>query len=305
MKTSSLPAAVLLSMLLGASVNAAVVFSDNFNSYADTAALQAAWQQGTSTPGSNPTLGTSSTTPPIYQFTGTQPDKLNTLNPFTSNFMSLGNGVVYRDIGTTVTEDWTLNVSILTNQYSRSAYALLLDSTGTSGYGLLWNGTNINQNSGNGLVSIRKLNNASYTSWETFNTAVNAGLLGSALNPRGTGGTATGMITGYPLLAAPSTDQNAATYDTDNWQGFVDYSLTWVAATGQLTLYANGVQISQVIDTANTSFSRVYLRGNSNALFDDVSVEAIPEPTVTALVGLACGTGALLAWRRRRAVLKG
>lgn len=310
MKIPSLSSAVLvgiLTMFLGTPAKAVVVLSDNFNSYADNAAIQAAWALGTTTGSSNATLGTSSTMP--FVPTGTQSPALNTLAPMTSNFMSLGNGVVYRNLSMTVTQDWTVDISILGATYSRSFYFLMLDSATNSGYGVWWNGANVNQNSANGSVSIRKLTNLDTSSYANFTGTGTGGvqntgtILGSFVNPRPTGDTTTtGMFIGYPVTAAPSNAVDAATYDTNNWMGYVDWSLTWSASTGQLSLYANGNLRSQVTDTTFSSFNRLYLKGGTNGLFDDITVTAVPEPSVAALVGLACGTGSLVAWRRRRAV---
>lgn len=295
----------IFTVVLGTTANAEVVLSDDFNSYADTAALQAAWPNALTTPGSLPVLGTSATAP--FQITGAQETKLNTLTPMTSNFMSLGNGVVSHDLGVNLSTDWTVDISILGSTYARSFYFLMLDANTNSGYGVWWNGANVNQNSANGSVSIRKLTNLNFSTFATI-TATTAGgvqetatILGAFTNPRADMST-TGMFTGYPVTATSGSDVNAATYNADGWMGYVDWSLTWVAATGQLTLFANGNQRIQVTDNTFTNFNRIYLKGGTNGLFDDlvVSSTVIPEPSALTLAALAGGTGALLAWRRRR-----
>jgi hypothetical protein len=60
----------------------------------------------------------------------------------------------------------------------------------------------------------------------------------------------------------------------------------------------NGNQLLSVVDaTPFTSFERVYVRGNSSTYFDDIVVEAVPEPATLGL--LSVGAMGLLVRRRR------
>jgi len=54
-----------------------------------------------------------------------------------------------------------------------------------------------------------------------------------------------------------------------------EFKLLRDSSKGELKLYVDGVERLSVADSSFNSFSRIYLRGNSNALFDDVMVKEL------------------------------
>ncbi len=254
-----------------------IVFSDAMD-YADNAAIQAAWANA-GTGGNNPAVVSNLTFVPA-------PISGNTPAPVSQPAMSLANGVRFRELGTTLTNSWTLELKMLMSNYSRSQRVYLLNATGTEGYGLEWGSTNVNQNSGNGLVSIRKFSNNTYTNWDTFPQGALLGSTANSLHP----------VTGYAVTHAPDAIASNATYDS-TWAGMADIKLTWDSTTNVLTLYVDGDQRVQATDADFSSFSRIYLRGNTAGYFDEIKVSTIPEP---GAMGLITAAGGVVMLRRHR-----
>ncbi len=264
-------------------VRAQVIFTDSMN-YADNAAIQAAWAGGAGTLGSNPGVATVTNPDPTPVLDAFNP------SPASGSFMTLGNGVRFRELGTTVTDSWTLDVKLLASSYSRSLGVFILNAAGTEGYGLLWNNANPNNNSGNGLVQIREFNNSSYTDYNSFGTGAQIGVSSNSGH----------AALGYAVTGVDGTtpaNQNLATYDTSVWQDFLDLSLAWDSGTGQLTL-TGGTAPVVITDTSFSSFSRIYVRGGTTGYFDELSVTVVPEPTVAVLFG--AGLSFIAVSRRRR-----
>lgn len=196
--------------------------------------------------------------------------------PASGKYMAMGNGVSSAELGTTITNDWSLTVKVLHRNYSRSQSFYLLDSTGSQGYGVVWGSGSVNQYDGNGVYTIRKFDNSTHSDWGTFGTGGQSGSVLSGSHP----------VTGYEVTAAPSSDQNSATYDTSSWADFVTLRLDWSATSGALELYEDGTLVGQTTNTSFSSFSRIYLRGNTDGYFDDVEVsvpDAAPEEEYTVL----------------------
>lgn len=276
-----LSAAVLAAsvLLCGLSAQANTVLKDDMN-YDSTTALRAAW---TKFDGSDPNLGTS---------VNLSPEPLKDLRPIPAggSFMSLGNGLVYRNLSSTVTGDWTLSFKVLSTSYSRSATVLLLDSTGTQGYGVSFNTALVDNYSGQGLIGIVKFDNSSYTNWSSFGTGT---ILAS-------GGSTGHAVTGYDVTQPLTNNQNEATYNTDVWNDFMQVTLSWSSSTGTLVLSVNGTQLATTTDQDFSEFGRIYLRGNSNSYFDAIEVTtAIPEKSTMSLLLGAAVMGACALYRRR------
>ncbi|WP_309397911.1 PEP-CTERM sorting domain-containing protein [Cerasicoccus maritimus] len=272
----------LVTLLLAPQLDAQLtVFSDNMD-YVDTAALQSAYSNGFD---ATPTLATQLTfsPTPLSGFTPT---------PASGSSMSLGNGVRYRDLSQTVTGDWTLSFLVLSTSYSRGQSIFLLNASGTEGYGVGYQTALVNQFGGEGFVSIRKFDNNSATNWSSFGNGTQLASGGNSGNP----------VTGYEVTNAPDNNQNNATYDTANWQDMLEVTLTWDSSSGALTAFADGVEQTTITDTDFNSFSRIYIRGNTSAYFDSISVTTVPEPSTTALiVGISCiGLLGLVNWKKRR-----
>jgi len=86
---------------------------------------------------------------------------------------------------------------------------------------------------------------------------------------------------------------------------FFDFEFEWTAATGQLTLSVlnapYGPASISAIDTDFNRFSRIYLHGNTYVLYDEIIVEAVPEPAMISAV--LAGLGVILG--RRRSLKRG
>lgn len=177
------------------------------------------------------------------------------------------NSLTTRSIGTTLTGDWTLSYNVLQTTTSRGTWLGLLDSTGQYGYGVLWDSGNSGL-TGTGTVSIRKFDlTTPISSWAQTGTAINNATASS----------------GHEITATP----------------MALFTLTYVAATGTLTLFVDNVQKLSVTDTSFSSFSTIYLRGNAYQYYDNIVI-TVPEPAPVSLL-LTAGLGAwLLVGRRRR-----
>jgi hypothetical protein len=269
---------------LGASTahSAQIVFSDDMN-YESSAAMQAAWLPAFGVSGgANPALATNAT------FTPTNISS-QTPAPASGAFMSLANGARYRSLGGTLTGDWSLDVKMLHNSYTRYQSIFLLNEAGTEGYGLAWSGTNVDQNGGRGLVQIVKFSDFSYSDYNSFSGGTTIGGSANSGQP----------VTGYTVTGTPGgSAQNSATFDTSSWADFLDLRLEWKATTRELTLYSEGVQVRQTTDTDFSEFSRVYVRGNTTTYFDSIVVTTVPEPGVLAFV--IPGLLGVLRGRKRR-----
>ncbi|WPJ97255.1 hypothetical protein SH580_05980 [Coraliomargarita algicola] len=277
----SLPAFALGSFALfpGMAHAQTTVFEDDMQ-YANTTELQAVWSSFASSPLSGS----------LMDFGPAPLDGLNP-NPTGNRYMKLANGVAYTDLGQTITQDWTLSVNVLHSDYQRGMRMLLLDADGEAGYGFGWNSGLVNQYGGNGSVSITKFQDTTYSDWSTFN--------GSADLAIGNSGHA---ITGYDVTATDETsssNDDLATYDTENWTGFASISLSWKASTGLLTLSVDGEEIVTHTDTDFSSFSTIYIKGNSSNYIDNILV-TVPEPNGASLVMAITALGAVAMLRRSR-----
>ena len=179
------------------------------------------------------------------------------------NLLVLGNVSVKKDLGQTLTAGWTMDVHVLSNNFSRAQEMALVDSSG-NGYGVMWN--TAGAPALYGLVSIVKV-----TAW-TDNSYVNYSPLAESLGNHD--------VTGYDVT---NTALGAVTLDS-TFRGFAELTLSR-QPDGTLTLWEDGKQLLTTSDTSYTDFSRVVLGGNTFAFYDSLSV-AVPEPTL-GLLGLA------------------
>jgi len=183
----------------------------------------------------------------------------------TQPYAVLPNSLSSRAIGTTLTGDWTVSYNVLQTNVQRGSWLGLLDASGQHGYGVLWDSGNAGV-TGTGTVSIRKFDlSTAISSWSQNGTQI-----GSSTS------------SGHQITATP----------------MALFTLNYVAATGTLTLFVDNVQKLSVTDTSFSSFSTVYLKGNSSQYYDNILI-AVPEPeTAPLLVG--AGLGAWFLVRRRR-----
>jgi parallel beta-helix repeat protein len=162
-------------------------------------------------------------------------------NIATAPYLRIGNGTARATLPTTVSSNWTLSFKALHTNYSRSLWIGLFNASGTQGYGVSWDSSTSTAYSGQGFVNIRKF---TLTAEPVFSDT------GTSLTSNTGSGHTSGAIT------AP----------------MAHYELSWDAATHTLYLRVNGIPKASCTDSSYSSFSRIYLRGSTYALFDDVTL---------------------------------
>ena len=238
------------------------VFDENFDSYADNTALQSVWHNAVPSSPNNAALTL------IDTFTSQPSGYTTTLDSQTAK---ANNGVNYRELGTTITEDFTLTFKMIHSNYSRLNMVGLLNSDGTQGYAVGWS-TGLDSNfNGNGFVLIKKMDITA--PWDNFLTT-------------GTTISSSYANTEHPATGYAINGTDPVTYDT-TFAGLAEIKLTWDASSGLLTIYVNGVQKLTATDTDFGSFSRVYIRGNVYGVVDDISLSTMSDPALPILLNLS------------------
>ncbi|WPJ97262.1 right-handed parallel beta-helix repeat-containing protein [Coraliomargarita algicola] len=164
-------------------------------------------------------------------------------------YLTLGNGLIRADLGTTVTTSWTLRFKASHSDWQRYLYACVVNADGTEGYGVLWDSANSTQYNGEGRISIRKFSSGDPP------TLYNGGaILADPPNP---------VRSGHRSLSAP----------------MALIELSWDAFDNTLYLRVDGMPIASYTDNSYDSFSAVYLKGNTTSMFDDVVLLQDNPPT--------------------------
>ncbi|WP_157447602.1 glycosyl hydrolase family 28-related protein [Chthoniobacter flavus] len=216
---------------------------------------QAQQQQSVSADGFNYT-GWSTGTAPMNAVwsanTGNVPSIVTNNPSLSPSYISLANGVIDANLSRTMTTDWTASINVLNTAYSRGQWVGVFNAAGTQGYGFVWGDNQATQFGSQGTVWITKYNVASPSSL-TFN--MSSGV--TALTPIVASGHNAGNTTSA-AISAP----------------FALFQLSWSAQTHTLTLFVDGVQKATYTDTTSpyTTFSRIFLSGNTSGLFDSLSV---------------------------------
>ncbi len=237
-----------------------VVFEENFDGYADDAALRAVWQNAVPTTPNNASAYVSSS------FTSSPSGYSTTL---TSQASKHRNGLNYCELGTTVTEDFTLRFKMIQSNFSRYNMVGLLNADGTQGYAVGWSTASATSYNGNGYVQIKKIDLTS--SWDSFFTT------GTTISSN--------MDTGHPATGYAVTGTDPVTYD-NTFAGLAQIDMTWDASTGLITVYVNGQEKLSVTDTDFASFSRIYVRGNEYSLVDDIKLTTMSYPDMPIISSL-------------------
>lgn len=231
------------------------VFEDSFDGYVDNTALQSVWKNAVSVAPNKADLQL------ISDFTSVPSGYFATLN---SQAIKSNNGVNYREIGATITEDFTLVFKMVQSNFSRLNEVGLLNAAGTQGYIVGWNSASATSYNGNGFIQIRKIDLAS--TWDNFSTT------GSVIS-------SANVNADHPVMGYVVTSTNPLAYDNE-FAGLAEFKLTWDASTGLLTVYVNGVEKLTAIDTDFASFSRVYIRGNTYGVVDDIKLYIMADPAM-------------------------
>jgi hypothetical protein len=205
----------------------------------------------------------------------------------------LGNTVTYKELGVTLTEDWTITANVAMAGYSRAVQIGLGDATTGAGYSLHWNGGNPTTHAGHGFFTL-----VAQSNWDVLNpTETNpaGGASGTNLATAITGTPKAAFPTGYALPDPIFFDEdpgepvvNKINYTPESvFLGYSELKLSWSPETNVLEAHINNEQIpdDETLITAfdfddlgfppfYTSFSRVYLSGGTNTFIDSVLVES-------------------------------
>lgn len=263
---------------------AGVVFQDTFN-YADTAALVAAgWTDGG--PGA-PAFDNS------YYLTGAGSNFISTdpahqPTPLTNQTLTrLNNAVIFKDLGVTLTEGWTLTANVAIAGYSRAMQIGLGDAATGAGYSLQWNAGGPTQHAGHGFFALVAQDDWTVSNPTEINNPGSINLVGSASLT-----TKAAFPTGYALpnpvfFGEGDPPVNKVNYTPqDAFLGYTEIKLIWSPETNILEAHVNNDQIPDEETlvtsfdytgfplTPYTSFSHLYISGGTNSFVDFIKVES-------------------------------
>ena len=278
--------AAACAMALAGTANAAVVFQEDFNSYADAAAANAVWSSGVSS------LGTSYT--PAMRFSSGTWSTVGTIPTITlpTQAAFFTNTFGYRTFSSTLNSDFTLSAGMISTTYSRLGRIMLMDSTGQDGYVLAWNASNTDQSATGGYFTFSRFDRTTGPITTFFDVTGATVLVANLGNGSPTYHPATGLDITLATVAKTATVVGA--HDP----ALANVALSWVQATGVFTISVDGNVLGTQTDTTYNTFDRIYLTGQQ-AIFDDISVVTVPEPTAVSLLGLGGGFAALLRRKRK------
>jgi hypothetical protein len=193
--------------------------------------------------------------------TGTAPSIVTNNPTLSSSFISLNNGVIDANLSQTMTTGWTVTIDVSNTSYQRGQWVGVFNAAGTQGYGFVWD-TNLATMAGSqGTVWITKFNVTDPSSL-IFNVRTGVTQLTTPMQSGHNASNTTGAAISPP---------------------FAHFQLNWIAETNTLTLSVDGVQVATCTDTSSpyTTFSRVFLSGNTSGLFDNFSIKPLaPAPGV-------------------------
>lgn len=254
-------------LALAGTANAALVYSENFDSYANSVALSTAWNGGGG-------IMTS------YTPAGASNAPLVTLP---SQAAAFGNAMGYQNLPSTVNNDFTLEFNMISTAYGRAGKIVLTDSTGKQGYSLLWDSSGPT-GGGGGFFKFFTVNRTTPISgWNDY-----TGFAATVFYPGSNAHPSTGVpvsIDGTTYGATPSSPVMA------------DITVNWVKSTGTFTISEDGAVKQTLSDPNFNTFDRIYLTGNTSTVFDNITLSTVPEPTT--LLG-SLGLMSLWGLRRRR-----
>lgn len=207
----------------------------------------------------------------------------------TNTALSMNNSGQRYDFSSTgiATTDFTLTVNAAQNNFARALYVLVTSAPDVNnvitGYGIKWDSSSSTGWGGQGFMQITKV------SYDLDITALGTGTTGT--------GSTTENGSGNLILASNSTPTTASQFGS--------FQLTWNNATDTIVLSSSGTTVATLTDSTYSSFSRIYLSGNTTGFFDSISLttSAIPEPSSYALIAGGASMLAMLRRRRSRAGL--
>lgn len=161
----------------------------------------------------------------------------------------LGNGAVSRPLESPAIADFEVTFSALHRSYKRGVWVGLLADSGRGGYGVLWDASVPGQFSGQGHVSIRKLELPPETP-PAFNQM--------------------GVLLSDSVV--PSGHNASLPTDAAIREPFARFRLTWKKSGGMLSLYVNDALCGTTYDTTFTRFDRLLIQGSHTSRVRDLRV---------------------------------
>lgn len=165
-----------------------------------------------------------------------------------ASYLLLDNGVIGTNLNKTISSDFKLSINVLPTSYGSAQWVAILNAAGTQGYAFLWDSRLATQYGSQGSVCIQKYDIADPSS-------LNCMVFGKQLT--------TPVVSGHN----PPNTTNAAISAP-----FALFELAWNAETHTLTLSVDGAVKASVVDASFSSFSRIFVSGNLNGRFDNLSV---------------------------------
>jgi hypothetical protein len=248
---------------------------DSFDYPNVTTLAAGGWQSGNmGVVGSTGTPAVSNT----YFFTGSGSNWISTdpnLQPPVlpnQTTMRLGNAIMFRELGVTLTEDFTITANVAISGYSRSLQIGLADSTG-AGYSLQWNAAQPTTHSGNGAFVL-----FAQAAWPVItpneSTVPGTAQLSVATSSRTP---PTGYVLPTPVPPSPGPLQYSP---SDEFLGYTEIKLVWSAAEGTLQAFQDNALLTDETPVVTgpdvglyNSFTRLYVGGGTNVFIDSVMVE--------------------------------
>jgi len=174
-------------------------------------------------------------------------------------YMHVYYGAMRAELSEELTSSFRVTFKWLMNAYYDAGYVWLMNSTGTQGYGVRWNGGQDLDNFRGGHVNIMKYNSTNeYERYREYTEPWNFTLL----------------LGESPYISGDSTIPP-----------FADFEFTWDGATGELTVSVtdaiHGVHTFSATDTDFASFSRIYVNAATDGAefyLDDLRVSPVIEP---------------------------
>ena len=154
--------------------------------------------------------------------------------------VALGETVLGATFGQQLDGSFIAHFKIMHTEWQRGAMVWITDEGGGKGYGVLWDSQNADANHGQGTVMLLKLDQTAAPEWTDR---------GTPLGER--------VPSGHPAMQRP----------------FAQFVLRRDGATGNLTLEIDGKVVATATDKSTNRFARIFLRGNTMVLFNDVVVQ--------------------------------
>jgi hypothetical protein len=231
--------------------------TDDFESYANDAAVQTVWQGK---------AHVDSSFKPHDLIPAGTPGAGN--QDLKGQALRVRNQIVLRDLGAQLSGDVKLSFTALHSTYQRALWVGLLDAQGRKGVAVHWDASTPNNADGNGFVSLVKYElDSPLDDWKTERKGEKLAPSVHGVHP----------ATGYRVLESRGIEVAAASFDP-NWKGFARFELIRQASTGRWMVRMNGVPILEAASPDMHSLRQIVVIGTGNSFFDNITVEFADQP---------------------------